>query len=242
MFLVFSYSVKYFPWEDRQSLICNGLTRLLWLLYDKSNIHPLETALQILHLDLSWTSKMWFNPSWWCWAAAMSPGFRSPLWSWGKQPTPCRVLSCLSVEHYRLRVWCVLLRTIVFKLMMDLSRLIIVKFDVQTLWIYIKLTFPPQWQKVEHGICFAKLITEFWLWSLETHHFIREVLLFTATVSSMPVCRCARPAGSKADRKQTMTVYVVTRHCRAVPSCQNQLPCSTPLQKSNFQMFTLFNT
>lgn len=147
------------PWEDRQSLICNGLTRLLRLLYGKSNIHPLETALQILHLDLSWASKMWFNPSWWCWAAAMSPGFRSPLWSWGKQPTPCRVLSCLSGEHYRLRVSCVLLCTIVLKLMMDLSRLIIVKFDVQTLWIYIKFTFPPQWQKVEHGICFAKLIT-----------------------------------------------------------------------------------
>lgn len=160
MFLVFSYSVKYFPWEDRQSLICNSLTRLLRLLYGKSNIHPLETALQILHLDLSWTSKMWFNPSWWCWAAAMSPGFRSPLWSWGKQPTPCRVLSGLSGEHYRLRVSCVLLRPIVFKLMVDSSRLIIVKFDVQTLWIYIKLTFPPQWQKVEHGICFAKLITK----------------------------------------------------------------------------------
>lgn len=86
------------------------------------------------------------------------------------------------------------------------------------------------------------LLSECWLWSLETHHFIREVLLFTATVSSMPVCRCARPAGSKADRKQTMTVYVVTGHCRAVPSCQNQLPCSTPLQKSNSQLFTLFNT
>lgn len=54
--------LKYFPWEDKQSLVCNSLTRLLWPLYGKSNIHALETTFQILHLDLSWTSKMWFNP------------------------------------------------------------------------------------------------------------------------------------------------------------------------------------
>lgn len=175
---------------------------------------------------------------------AMSPSFQSPLWSWGKQPTPCSELSCLSMVHCRLRVLRVLLSTIVFNLMMDLSRLIIVKFDFQTLWIYIKLTFPPQWQKLEHGVCFAKLITkgDLTLESWNTSFYKGGRYFYTQP--GFQACLSVAAALSQWVQKQTKNNDYL--HCyRALKSCElmSELAAMfTPLQKSNFQMFTLFHT
>lgn len=89
-------TVPCFQWFD--------LRFFLWSLDGQSDMHSLETALQIQRLDLSGVRKIWFGSFRWCWAGASGFNFQSLSVIVAKAATPYRVWSCLFVMHYRLGI------------------------------------------------------------------------------------------------------------------------------------------
>lgn len=107
---------------------------------------------------------------------------------------------------------------------------------------YIKLTFPPQWQKLEHGVCFAKLITNEDL-TLESWNTFYKGGAFIHSHGFKHACLLLRSASVFKSRQETHNDYLLCDW--ALKSCalmSESAAMFTPLQKSNFQMFTLFST